>query len=417
MEQTQEGGACLLPPVLTLLFPRPECQPQQIYFSQSHISSLPSSLLFITKPLARTVRIANPTITMSVETQDGLTRGIDVEGRVVEKHPCHDPPHINADLALNSKEDLPQDHGLLHGRGQLVALDKSLSTSIFWMIVNTLATIAIVSQPHSVQFLSRNSNKTQVFTNKAIFTESTWRLCQLSFASFHFFVTWLTLYILSRPRFAYFTPRRVSVKNLLPLAIAMCLNVILPNLCLAYSSITFYQIARILLTPTVAMMNFFLYGATLPQKAILALIPTCLGVGMVSYYDSLPTEYEGIKTTSSLGVIFAFTGIFASSLYTVWIGSYHRKLQLSSMQLLHNQAPVACFLLLYGIPFLDVFPEWDLVPFSTWLMIFLVRTHPLIIEIYADKNIVRRLRLFDQHLSILHRCPDWTGYQHSRRAS
>lgn len=226
----------------------------------------------------------------------------------------------------------------------------------------------------------------------------------MSFASFHFFITWLTLHILSRPRFAYFTPRRVSIKHLLPLAIAMCLNVILPNLCLAFSSITFYQIARILLTPTVATMNFFLYGATLPQRAIFALVPTCLGVGMVSYYDSLPAEYEGIKTTSSLGIIFAFTGIFASSLYTIWIGSYHRKLQLNSMQLLHNQAPIACFLLLYGIPFLDVFPEWSTVPFNTWLMIFLARSPVTATDnLLANIDTVWRLGRSHQHLSVLHR--------------
>ena len=152
----------------------------------------------------------------------------------------------------------------------------------------------------------------------------------------------------------------------------MCLNVILPNVSLAFSSVTFYQIARILLTPAVALTNYFLYGATLPNRAIVALIPACLGVGMVSYYDSLPTADESIMTTSPLGVIFAFTGIFASSLYTVWIASYHKKLQMSSMQLLHNQAPLASFFLLYGIPFLDIFPDWGNVSVNRWLMVFLV---------------------------------------------
>lgn len=92
----------------------------------------------------------------------------------------------------------------------------------------------------------------------------------------------MTLFVLSRPAFFYFVPRRASLQHLLPLAIAMCLNVILPNLSLAYSSITFYQVARILLTPTVAVMNYVLHGSKLPWLAIAALIPACLGVGMVS---------------------------------------------------------------------------------------------------------------------------------------
>lgn len=229
----------------------------------------------------------------------------------------------------------------------------SFRSALIWMTINTLATIGIV------------------FTNKAIFSDPSLKLAQLSFAAFHFFVTYLTLFILSRPRMAFFVPRRASFRDMLPLSIAMSLNVILPNLSLAFSSVTFYQVARILLTPTVAAMNFVLYRAKLPRGAIISLIPACFGVGMVSYYDSLPTKDQSIKTTSSLGVIFAFLGILASSLYTVWIASYHRKLQMSSMQLLFNQAPLSAFMLLYVIPFVDTFPEWTKVPVNRWLMILM----------------------------------------------
>jgi solute carrier family 35, member E3 len=159
----------------------------------------------------------------------------------------------------------------------------------------------------------------------------------------------------------------------MPLSVAMALNVILPNLSLAFSTVTFYQVARILLTPTVALMNWVLHGVTLPHDAILALIPICTGVGMVSYYDSLPTNDEGVETTSALGIVFALCGVFASSLYTVWIASYHRKLEMTSMQLLLNQAPVSAALLLYAIPFVDIFPEWTHLPHSRWFLIALVR--------------------------------------------
>ena len=182
----------------------------------------------------------------------------------------------------------------------------------------------------------------------------------------------MTLYVLSRPQLGYFVPRRVGIREMIPLSITMCLNVILPNLSLAFSSITFYQVARIMLTPTVAVMNFILYRATLPRRAILSLVPVCFGVGMVSYYDSLPQADANIQTTSPLGVFFAFSGVFASSLYTIWIGSYRKKLNLSSMQLLFNQAPLSAFLLLYAIPFVDTFPDWLHVPTSRWLAILMV---------------------------------------------
>lgn len=233
--------------------------------------------------------------------------------------------------------------------------------------------------PPSDEIRVRRTNRgrpVQVFTNKAIFSDPSLKLAQLTFAAFHFCITWLTLYILSRPQVAFFQPRRTTIREIMPLSIAMSLNVILPNLSLAFSSVTFYQVARILLTPTVAAMNYVLHQATLPQNALLALVPACLGVGMVSYYDSLPSDDANVKTTSGLGVIFAFTGIFASSLYTVWIASYHRKLQMSSMQLLFNQAPVSAFLLLYVIPFVDTFPTWTEVSVNLWVMIFMVSTPP-----------------------------------------
>lgn len=248
-----------------------------------------------------------------------------------------------------------------------------------------------------------------MFTNKAIFSDPQWKLCQLTFASFHFLVTFLTLNVLSRPMFAYFVPRRASIRDLLPLSVAMCLNVILPNLSLAFSSVTFYQIARILLTPTVALMNFVLYKATLPRNAIMALIPACSGVGMVSYYDSLPSADTNIKTTSGLGVFFAFTGIFASSLYTVWIASYHRKLQMSSMQLLYNQAPIASFMLLYIIPFVDTFPDWMTVPGNRWLMIGMVSSAASDGVVIMLTQAVWCLRFSHQHLPVLHHRADRTS--------
>jgi solute carrier family 35 protein E3 len=195
----------------------------------------------------------------------------------------------------------------------------------------------------------------------------------------HFLMTWFTLFLLSRSAIGVFVPRPALVRHIMPLATAMCFNVVLPNLSLAYSTVTFYQVARILLTPTVAIMNFVLYSEVLPAGAILSLIPACLGVGMVTYYDSIPTDDQTIKTTSTLGIVFAFTGIFASSLYTVWIAAYHRKLNMNSMQLLYAQAPMACLLLLFSIPFFDQYVVPAHVPssFNNELLVIAVCISPL----------------------------------------
>lgn len=192
---------------------------------------------------------------------------------------------------------------------------------------------------------------------------------QTSFAAFHFACTSLTLYVISRPSLAFFVPNRCSIVEILPLSFAMCFNVILPNLSLAYSSITFYQIARILLTPFVAFINLFFYGISIPKYAALSLIPVCLGVGIVSYYDTRGSPEQDAKVTTIPGVIFAFTGVIASSVYTVWIGTYHRKLNMSSMQLLFNQAPISSFMLLFFIPLMDTSPALGDTPVNRWLLI------------------------------------------------
>lgn len=159
---------------------------------------------------------------------------------------------------------------------------------------------------------------------------------------------------------------------MIPLSVAMSLNVIFPNLSLAYSTVGFYQIARVLVTPCVALLDYILYRVTMSHLAALTLIPACLGVTMVSYYDSRPAENAQVKTTSELGVIFALTGVFFSSLYTVWIAAFRKKLSMSSMQLLLNQAPVSSFLLLYFIPWIDTFPVVSEVYISRWILILFV---------------------------------------------
>lgn len=150
----------------------------------------------------------------------------------------------------------------------------------------------------------------------------------------------------------------------------MCLNVVLPNLSLAFSSVTFYQTARVLLTPVVVILNFALYQIAIPRQAAYTLVPVCIGVAMVTYYDVKPGA--NVTHTSSLGVFFAMTGVLASSVYTVWISYFHKKLEMSSVQLLHNQSLVGATMLLYFIPFIDTLPAVRDVSMSRWLTILMV---------------------------------------------
>jgi len=226
---------------------------------------------------------------------------------------------------------------------------------IAWTVVNMAATIGIV------------------FTNKAIFDDPSFKMMQTSFAAFHFVCTGLTLYIVSRKCIGAFVPKRAATADMLPLALAMCLNVVLPNLSLAFSTVTVYQLCRVLLTPTTVLINFLFFNSSIPRSAAIALIPVCLGVGITSFYDTKPAAPASpdtvVKTTSSIGVAFALVGVLASSAYTVLIGAFHKKLQMSSAQLLLNQAPISSLILMASIPWVDNVPVLRTVETHRWLMI------------------------------------------------
>lgn len=168
----------------------------------------------------------------------------------------------------------------------------------------------------------------------------------------------------------------------MPLALGMIFNVVLPNASLAYSSIQFYQIVRVLVTPCVCALNFVVLRQATPRLAVATLVPVCVGVGLMSWFDtkkdpSSPSSSRSRKggygqETSLLGVVFAFAGVFATSVYTVWIKKFHAALDCTSMQLLLNQAPVSVVLMLYIIPFADDVTIWGDVEGETGWWILLV---------------------------------------------
>ena len=155
---------------------------------------------------------------------------------------------------------------------------------------------------------------------------------------------------------------------MLPLAIAMCLNVVLMNISLTISSITFYQIARILITPFVALINYFFYRKSIPRQAAFALIPMCLGVAIISYYEN-QSNAESLQAIGLLSVILAVGSVFVSAVYTVWIATYQRQYEINGFQLLFNQAPIGAVLLLFVAPLTDTMPTIETTSSTKWILV------------------------------------------------
>lgn len=263
---------------------------------------------------------------------------------------------VDVDVEAEPKDVLP----LPATQKEALAPKTSQTVVLFWMAINTFATIGIV------------------FTNKAIFSDPNLVKMPVAFAAFHFTCTSLTLFIVSQ--FGAFQPRRLKPLQILPLCFAFCGNVILPNLSLAFSSVTFYQLVRILLTPGTAGLNYLFYNTKITTAAALAIIPICGGVGLTTYYDALSSTSDA-KTTSVYGVVFALAGVTVSCVYTIWIGTFAKKYQVSSMQLLYNQAPWSVLLLLICIPFSDTIPPYAEISGNSLFLVLLSGGFAILINI------------------------------------
>jgi len=88
--------------------------------------------------------------------------------------------------------------------------------------------------------------------------------------------------------------------------------IILNNLSLALNPLGFYQIAKILTTPTVVVLNYFIAGTTVSKIVVGALGAICIGVAMTR---------QGSTETTLLGVFVATAAFISTPIYQTWIGT------------------------------------------------------------------------------------------------
>ncbi|XP_053575767.1 solute carrier family 35 member E3 [Bombina bombina] len=179
-----------------------------------------------------------------------------------------------------------------------------------------------------------------VFLNKWIYVH--YSFPNMSLTLLHFVVTWLGLYICQR--LGVFCPKRLPASKVLLLALSFCGFVVFTNLSLQNNTIGTYQLAKVMTTPVIILIQTIWYGKMFSLKIKLTLIPITLGVFLNSYYD--------VKF-NVLGMLFATLGVLVTSLYQVWVGSKQHELQVNSMQLLYYQAPMSSAMLLCVVPFFE----------------------------------------------------------------
>ncbi|CAL9126564.1 unnamed protein product [Musa textilis] len=118
------------------------------------------------------------------------------------------------------------------------------------------------------------------------------------------------------------------------------------NLSLMLNSVGFYQISKLSIIPVVCFMEFLLHSKYYSRRVILAVAVVALGVGICTVTD---------VDINAKGLLCACVAVFCTSLQQITIGSFQKKYNIGSFELLSKTAPVQAVSLLIVGPFADYY--------------------------------------------------------------
>lgn len=195
--------------------------------------------------------------------------------------------------------------------------------SFFFMSINVFSSISIV------------------LVNKWVYV--TYNFNYATFLTLiHFILTFLGLVICEGMN--VFESKKINVRDVIPLCLSFCGFVVFTNLSLQYNSVGFYQIMKVMTTPTLVFIQSNFYGETFDNKIKLSLIPICIGVSIVSATD---------VQLNMIGFFYSVLGVLVTSFYQIWVGTKQKELKVNAMQLLYYQAPISAAMLVLVIPVFD----------------------------------------------------------------
>lgn len=143
-----------------------------------------------------------------------------------------------------------------------------------------------------------------VLLNKWLYIHT--RFPNITLSMIHFFMTFIGLIICEK--LDVFCIKSIDIKEMVFIAMTFCGFVVLTNLSLAHNTVGTYQVAKMLTTPCVIVMQMIFYRKRFGILVKLTLIPITLGVIINFYYD---IQFNVI------GTIYATLGVFVTSLYQV----------------------------------------------------------------------------------------------------
>uniref|UniRef100_A0A7S0ZKQ4 Sugar phosphate transporter domain-containing protein n=1 Tax=Timspurckia oligopyrenoides TaxID=708627 RepID=A0A7S0ZKQ4_9RHOD len=162
----------------------------------------------------------------------------------------------------------------------------------------------------------------------------------------HFVMTFVMLLLASALRI--FEIKKLPLNKVAKLAAGNMGFVVLTNLSLQYNSIGFYQIMKVMTTPTVVMIEAILYQKYLEFNLKLSLVPVCLGVVLTS-----ATDYR----LNLIGTLYAIAGVLVTSFYQIWSGTLQKSLECDALQLQLYTSPMSA---VFIMPFMPLFDNYSM---------------------------------------------------------
>ena len=189
----------------------------------------------------------------------------------------------------------------------------------------------------------------KMLTSYSTFTDAQLRKTQISFAIWHFFATFLVLYLASIGPYAIFKAIHLPIRQVLPVCLLFSAFLILNNLSLTHNNVGFYQLAKIMTTPSVVFFNYILFRRLVSRSKLFCVLVASGGVALAN----------GVSAHSNpVGAIIAVLAFCATAIYQIWIGKTLQDLNISAPQLLCSQTWISSLLLVPFLPFFDSIPQF-----------------------------------------------------------
>eukprot|EP00697_Spironema_sp_BW2_P005551 gnl/Spiro4/17759_TR9447_c0_g1_i1.p1 gnl/Spiro4/17759_TR9447_c0_g1~~gnl/Spiro4/17759_TR9447_c0_g1_i1.p1 ORF type:complete len:328 (+),score=87.04 gnl/Spiro4/17759_TR9447_c0_g1_i1:118-1101(+) len=195
--------------------------------------------------------------------------------------------------------------------------------TFFWMIVN------LVSSP------------CLIWSNKWLFGKLHFNYACVVTAS-HFLVTGVGLATFSL--LGVFEARYLSLATILPLVLANAFCTPLSNLSMQFNSVGVYQIMKILITPSLVLTEYLMFGKVLPRKLCYALIPVCVGAAI-----STVTDFD----FNVLGTSLALLSVVATIALQMYFDKIKNSESLETVQILLFVMPWSSLFLALSCPLFD----------------------------------------------------------------